>query len=520
MSDHEHIERRLHEAATDISVGTGLPNEVRRRVNLRRTATMATSVVAVVALAFGGAFAAGAFTSQGTELTPAQPSVSPTAPTSLFAAFDDGRSAEVGLDETAGTVCFLLPGFDDTEIVFLEIFAPNDRQSSLHPLDSGFGQEVPTNGWDVCRLIANREAVRAISASPMDYTLWIKDEGGDEWIARLSTSRVTGCGPSVDFRPTYLPEGWIEDLQVGSASEVEWRGLLGHYGNEQLPGTTSKADGGFADLMTGESPYALTGGERIRVLDGPARFGAIHEGFAVEFTQHECDYVLLGFGIEGDELRRFSEGLRLPGTYVEPSPGPNSEIESDGFALWPEDTTSEAARACADAGRDPGSLRRGPMETAISFHTQVLGWSGTVISRDFDGPDRTIEIRRDRDDQGRHAQGPAVRVLLRKTEPLCWSVVAVSNPANQPRRFEITVGGRSVEVDFDHLGADSVSYEVGHGMHTMTGSPVRTEGRIDIHLTYEPDEPGHFLLLFRDTEGVVFSAEGFPLPPGGLVLRR
>ena len=76
------------------------------------------------------------------------------------------------------------------------------------------------------------------------------------------------------------------------------------------------------------------------------------------------------------------------------------------------------------------------------------------------------------------------------------------------------VDGRFVEMEFDHFGADRVGYEVGHGMYTMTSSPVRTEGRIDIHLTYTPDEPGHYLLLFRDSEGVVFSAEGAPLPAG------
>lgn len=97
----------------------------------------------------------------------------------------------------------------------------------------------------------------------------------------------------------------------------------------------------------------------------------------------------------------------------------------------------------------------------------------------------------------------------------CWSVWSVGPAGDEPNGFEsITVRGRDVEVAFDAIGADSVSFEMGHGFQTIGYDSEPADGRITALLRYEPDQTGHFLLLFKDENGDVFSATGLPLPAG------
>ncbi|MGH2756877.1 MAG: hypothetical protein ACRDI3_03725 [Actinomycetota bacterium] len=322
---------------------------------------------------------------------------------------------------------------------------------------------------------------------------------------------VPRCGPPVDFKPTYVPDGWVETLQPGSGGGAEWRGMVGHFGNAAPAGTVEKADGGFADLIAGESPYPLFEGQKIRVLDEAARFGPIHEGYSVEFTQHGCNYILLGYGIRGDELRRFAEELRLPGTYV-----PAEPADDDYFgALWPEDTAEEAKDACAKQAGDP-NLRGNPMATAIGFAKEVLDWTlAELITRETGHGGQSIEIRRSRADNPREPDGTALLVLVSEVFPDCWSVFSVSRLSDdRPANLSISVRGPDVEIGFDDLGADSIYFEIGHGYYTNSSDPEPPDGRITALLNYPRGDTGHYLLLFKDENEEVFSAAGGPLPAG------
>lgn len=326
-----------------------------------------------------------------------------------------------------------------------------------------------------------------------------------------SNKEAGRCGPPVDFRPTYLPDGWIEDLQRGDGGGGGWRGIVGHFGNDAERGTTDKADGGFADLIASERPYQQGNTEKIRVLDAPATLGDIHEGYSVEFTQYGCDYFLIAFGISRDELRRFAEGLRLPGTYV-----PGEPAEESFAAIWPEDTAEEAEQRCRRHSRTPNVWSANRVTTAGRFSADVLMWEEPLIRYTPTAKEvQKMEIRRSENDDGPRARGPAVIVYLTEFVPRCWSVVSVGRlPDDKPTGLSITVRGKDVEIGFDDLGADSIYFEIGHGYYTNSSGPEPPDGRITAHLRYPRGETGHFLLLFKDENGDVFSAAGGPLPAG------
>ena len=62
-----------------------------------------------------------------------------------------------------------------------------------------------------------------------------------------------------------------------------------------------------------------------------------------------------------------------------------------------------------------------------------------------------------------------------------------------------------------------MAFEIGHGSYVSTSDPEPPDGRITALLSYPLDGTGHFLLLFKDADGIVFSAAGGPLPAGDFV---
>ncbi|HWC14870.1 MAG TPA: hypothetical protein VG929_09770 [Actinomycetota bacterium] len=272
---------------------------------------------------------------------------------------------------------------------------------------------------------------------------------------------------------------------------------------------TEKASAGFAELFAGESPYPLGGGEKIRVLDEPARFGAIHEGFAVEFSQRGCEYALIGY-MDGKELKRFAQGLRLPGERVPAKPSDGEDFA----AIWPEDTYEHAEEACASAAHEADSWRADPERTALKFGAVVLGWDDPVLAESEEkyNQDYAYELR-----PAPSSRAGVIVFPVLIDQGWCWAIGSVSQlPEHQPEHHgSMSVQDRDVYMRFDTGGATSAVFEVGYGGQTSrhiwyAGDDEAVEFRLD----FEPRGTGHFLVLLRDENDVVFSAFGSPLPEG------
>lgn len=319
------------------------------------------------------------------------------------------------------------------------------------------------------------------------------------------------CKRPVDFEPSYVPEGWIQELQEGSGGGGEPEAVIGHYGNDTPAGTPEKAEGGFADLFVGTSPYAISNGQEIRVLDEPAVLGEIHEGYAVEFTQHDCDYTLVAYGIRLDELRYVAEGLRLPGEYVSPERGEKTDPEHFG-AVWPEDTYRQAKEAC-DAGSDAEAVRRAdPESIASAFGIQVLGWQEPLVvgAEEPYSKEGVYELRRSANSR------PAVLIFPIEVVPDCWSIGSVARMPDEESEHHgsMSVHGREVQMGFELPGASSAIFEVGYGGNKTTHAWQGGQGGVEFQLDFEPRGKGHFLVLLMDADGKIFSAFGSALPAG------
>lgn len=308
------------------------------------------------------------------------------------------------------------------------------------------------------------------------------------------------CGLRFGFVPTYLPPGFAARPQPGSGGE---RGVplaqqtgssYGHFAGE-----------GFINVL-GVPAFAQTNRSSIEVLGRKATLGDIHEGYSVEFRYRGCSYVLAGYGIERDELRRFALGLEPREDRT-----PDRSQPPEAFALWPEDTPAEAESGCRD------EWRRRPYDVMERFALEVLGWEA-VDAPFSEAGQNGFRFLVERTDQG-SADGDAasIEVFLREVTGSCWSVTSVSRPPDdkpKPGAIGISIRGRSVEIGFDPLGADSAIVEIGHGRYKSSSERAFREGRATFLLTYEPDEPGHFLILYKDEAGEIFSASGGPLPAG------
>lgn len=524
MRDLERELRVLGEKVRDeVSASGGLGPNARSRIRLRRIALAAGGLVTALALATGTTFAFGAF-SKSDGVGPAE-GVRDAAilidyrrtggivdkthhltirsdRTGVIRVVDSGMTAEIEFE------------LDDGEMATVETAVGEVDWRSVDGSHMALEGVAPADGFQYELRHDSYRIVTESGAEPEEVSKLITflDAILDD---RRSDETYPRCGPPVDFKPTYLPEGWIGDLQPDSGGGGAWRGIVGHYGNDAPASTTDKAVGGFADLIAMERPYAQGNKEKIRVLDKPATLGDIHEGYSVEFSQHGCDYFLIAFGVTRGELGRFAVGLRLPGTFV-----PAEPVDAEDFsALWPEDTAVEAEQACQEQSDIPNSWRDDALSASSRFANEVLGWSDPrVIQRELGHGGQSVEIRRSEVDDGPEADGPAVVVSLNEVATDCWSVVSVSRPPdNRPTGVSISVRGRDVEIGFDDLGADSVSFEMGHGSYVITSEPEPPDGRITVLLNYPLGKTGHFLLLFKDADGIVFSAAGGPLPAGDFV---
>lgn len=505
------MERRLRDLGDDLRAeqrpSVPLGKRAIRRVRRRRIATAATGLVVVAALMSVGTYALGALGDNGSTLPPAQDGTVEGSSEVLYSYLGARARAVIELNAASGTVCYSLETvrgygtFTRVEIVEgLEertpvVFSPPPYR------------RTPLPGSTECVGNVEPSIINSIVASPHLYFLLIEDPQYGERVSSLTRSKKVDepdCGPPVDFEPTYLPEGWIHELQGGGGGGGN-TGAAGHYGNEATPGTPEKAEAGFADLFVGTSPYAISKGQEIRVLDEPTVLGEIHEGYAVDFTQHDCDYALVAYGVALQELREFAEGLRLPGEYAPAEP----EEEESFSGLWPEDTREQAKEACG--AESEGSWRAASKSVVKRFSIDVLAWEEAALERLSARYGISWTVTRS---QG--PGGPAVVVWSHEVLPGCWSVGSVARPPdNKPTGVSMSVRGRNVQLGFDPLGAVSADVEVGYGRRIVTAEwSTGDESLLQWRLDFDPDTTGHFLILFRGSDGRVFSAAGGPLPAG------
>ncbi|HEX2295434.1 MAG TPA: hypothetical protein VHN37_09010 [Actinomycetota bacterium] len=318
--------------------------------------------------------------------------------------------------------------------------------------------------------------------------------GGDDGRAPVPPAREGRVEPGdrcaeLSFEPTYMPRGFApapppDDGRVGIVGRFE------------------RGRATFIEVTT-ERHFQQTRPRTIEVLGARGTIGDIHEGWSVEFRHRKCDYVLHAYGISRPELRLFAAGL----TSVQ-----KPAVPEHGVAVWPEDTRAEAGIACAEAG----PRERTQPAVVSAFAMEVLGWDSPIYSAPEEGSVGWRVVPSARDAYGGAVEA-GVTVFTVEVEPGCWSVGSVSRlPDRRPTGVGISVRGREVSIGFDPLGAASARIEVGYGDRRTRAvwDSGLDEPHVLLDLGFEPAASGHFLVLFEDEEGRVFSATGGPLPAG------
>lgn len=179
------------------------------------------------------------------------------------------------------------------------------------------------------------------------------------------------------------------------------------------------------------------------------------------------------------------------------------------FAVWPEDSLAEAEIAC----EEEGEARSQPWDITRRFVEEVLGWGyWDVPYSSFDQYGATFRVN------GSPQTSPSigsVQIYATDVLPGCYSVFSVHPTARLDFPDPVvSLRGRDFEIGFAILGADSLAFEIGHGPYVMGSDPEPPDGRITVLLTYRPNQSGHFLILFRNEDGDVFTAFGTPMPAG------
>ena len=192
----------------------------------------------------------------------------------------------------------------------------------------------------------------------------------------------------------------------------------------------------------------------------------------------------------------------------EPSPRTSAPPAAarDAFAIWPEETPSEAASAVPrlQAGEDP--WRTDPEETALAFAREVLGWPDPVVGTVQEQPGglMSVEVLRGPD-------GPSVSVrLARLLEDRWWSVYNAWGTVEHDPSVAVRHGRLELRFDMEDAASAHVVVEYGDARYERDTDL----GRVLIDLGHDPTEPGYFLVLLRDARGRVFDVASSPLPAG------
>jgi DNA-binding beta-propeller fold protein YncE len=190
-------------------------------------------------------------------------------------------------------------------------------------------------------------------------------------------------------------------------------------------------------------------------------------------------------------------------------------------SVWPEDTSEEAAEvsgALIEGEAPPGTfeLRSDPQSLAMGFASEVLGWPDATATAPEEIRDGLVDVRVTRGDGG----GDVIVRAERSLEGMYWAVQGIRGDLAAPT---VNVIDGSVDLAFDLQGASSVDIEVGYGDRETVQTTDGPEASFILPFPHHrppsglPTTTGHILLLFRDDQGRVFDAHGFPLPSGDYV---
>ena len=313
MTNDEHIERQLHDAATDVRVGTGLPNEVRRRITARRFSTVAVASLVTISVIAVGTFAARSDFSRS--LPPASSGLySVNVPAEVWVVTEDGWLPDPALNlawgrdsDTAETLACAGPFPPETSSVELI----HEERGDVLSWEENFVSKGDTA--TVCRHNLDAEVLVGIANDPSAHRLVIDGElevhlVRTETIPMVEPTEVA-CSPGIGFEPSHLPNDWVPELQEGAAlGKDPFGNIAGHYSAEGSPGDDRKIDAGFIDLVAGGIRFEPPSDSDLIVLGRPAEFD--EENGTIRFGFDGCDYVLVGAGVGRDELVPFAEGLQ------------------------------------------------------------------------------------------------------------------------------------------------------------------------------------------------------------------
>lgn len=501
MRDIERELRALGEAERERDGGAGLDTRSLRRIRMSRLLTSGVALLAVLGLVAGGTYAAGAFR-EPNDIQPAEEETTLGEQPDLLFSSIGGKRVTLMLFRPGGFACFSDDVFDET-LTRVEIVDAASESSvvKLFPADSTIvveGQSCVSN--------LEAEPLTRIAEAPDAYRLLV-EEAGQVMAGELfgpNQGASADCGLPLRFAPTYLPSDWPRGF-VPLSEDAEAVSVLGHFGPYREP-QGADFSVGFAGLATHDMPFIPPESADLEILGSPASLEEDENSVRTAFGYEGCRYSLYGIGMERAEFVRFAEGLR-----------PRDDASGDGeptafAAIWPEDDRASAVEGC---GRDV-SLRSDPASVALEFGSEVLGWEQAAGFGNA-SPGVPYEIRRDASDDGRKAKGAAVHVYLFEVSSDCWSVYSVSPvPEGSVRAHgSMSVRGRDVFMRFAKRGAASVTHQVGYSGEVTrhewsSGQPEN----VTFTLNFEPEGTGHFLLLYRDPDGAVFSAQGSSLREG------
>ena len=322
MTDHEHIERRLHDAASDLRVGTGLPSEVRRRITARRFSTVTVASLVTISVIAAGTFVARSVSSSSIPPAGGSP-YSVDVPAEVWVMTEDGFLADPSLNlswgrdseqaETLACVTGLPPETTRAELA-------HEETGDVLSWDKNFVSKGDMA--TVCSHDLEAEVLVGIANDPSAHRLVIDGELEVHLVRTETTPMVepteVDCSPAVGFEPSYLPRGWIPELQEGAAlGKDPYDNIAGHYGAEGSPGDHRKMDAGFIDLVALNFRFEPPNDGDLVVLGQPAEFD--DENGTIEFGSDGCAYVLVGAGVGREELVPFAEGLWVKERSEEPA---------------------------------------------------------------------------------------------------------------------------------------------------------------------------------------------------------
>jgi streptogramin lyase len=160
-----------------------------------------------------------------------------------------------------------------------------------------------------------------------------------------------------------------------------------------------------------------------------------------------------------------------------------------------------------------------PEATAVAFADELLGWTDPQVQ---------VMGRGEAGGMVLHLTGPeldedlgrlpraVVRLVLQQVPgaPDCWWITSVGPGGGGGPRVSIDVEGRYATVGFDRLQADRVWVALAYPSVGDDKEVPATEGSVRFDLMANPQEPGIFLVLWKDPSGVVFEEVGVQIPAG------